>query len=274
MMPHWMPGMVWPASGACYALAAAGHLLWARGILKNTRIGKTFVLLAGLLHAAELVRLAMASGMFPLYNFRNALVFFSLCIVLLYGALLIRYRFEILSFFTVVLVLFFILPTWLLPSPAPVADRPALHDWVTSMHIGLSVFSYAAFCLAALTACGYTVEHRRLKEKGRQAVLLRLPPLEMLEAIQPTLIIVGLASLGLGILSGFCWAYREGWSVLAEPKILMTVFVFVMYGLLILARRRLSVSSRLFSALVVAGFLICLVSFFVLNAVSGGRHQF
>lgn len=268
-----MEKLFW-AAGICYVLAAAGHLLWARGILKNTRIGKSFLLLAAILHAAELVRLAMFSGMFPLYNLRNALVFFSWCVVLLYGALLVRYRFEILSFFTVVLVLFFILPTWLLPNPPPITDRPALHDWVTSMHIGLSVFSYAAFCLAALTACGYIVEHRRLKEKGRQAVVLRLPPLEMLETIQPRLIIVGLATLGLGILTGFCWAYREGWSALAEPKILMTVFVFAMYSLLLLARRRLSVSSRAFSALVVTGFLICLVSFFVVNVVSGGRHQF
>ncbi|OGH60313.1 MAG: hypothetical protein A3G34_09725 [Candidatus Lindowbacteria bacterium RIFCSPLOWO2_12_FULL_62_27] len=262
------------AAGACYALAAAGHALWAKGLLKNARLGKTFLILAGLMHGAELVRLGAASGMFPLYDLRNALMFFSWCIVLLYGALLLRYRFEILSFFTVLLALLFILPTWLIPSVPPAVDRPALRDWVTSIHIGLSVFSYAAFCLAALAACGYLVEYRRLKEKGRQAVILRLPPLEMLETMQPRLIGIGLGSLGGGILFGFCWAVREAWSVLAEPKVVMTGFVFALYAMLVPARKRAGLTSRQYSAIVVAGFLICLISFFAVNFISSGRHQF
>lgn len=261
-------------SGVCYFLAALGHLFWARDVLKNTRIGKTFLLLAFCLHSAELSRLASASGMFPLYNLRNALVFFSWCIVLLYGALLIRHRFEMLSFFTVVLVLLFIFPTLLIPNTPPSADRPALRDWVTSLHIGLSVFSYATFCLAALTACGYLVEHRRLKEKGRQAVILRLPPLEMLEKIQIKMIRCGLSTLGVGILTGFCWAYRESWAALVEPKILMTGFVFAMYLFLATAKSRGGVSSRKFSAMVILGFLICLTSFFLLNFLPHGQHQF
>lgn len=268
-----MDNLYWAAS-LCYVLAAAGHLLWARDILKNARIGKIFLILGCFLHGSELFHQAQLSGMFPIYNIRNALVYFSWCIVLLYGAMLLRYRFEILSFFTVVLVLFFILPTWTLSNPPPTVDRPALRDWVTSIHIGLSIFSYAAFCLAALTAGGYLVEHRRLKEKGKQAVILRMPPLEMLETMQTKLIGYGLITLGMGILFGACWAIREEWSVLAEPKVLMTGFVFLMYLALMTARRRLAMSSRRFSKAVVAGFLVCLISFFVVNYIAGGRHQF
>lgn len=255
-------------------LAAAGHFLWAKDILKNARIGKAMLILAFGFHTAELVAQAQASGMFPLYNFRNALLFFSWCIVLLYGTLLVRYRFELLSFFTVVLVVVFILPIELLPNPIPEADRPALHDWVTSFHIGLSIFSYATFCLAALTAGGYLVEHRRLKERGASAVVLRLPPLEMLETIQGKMLRCGLATLGTGMLFGACWAFREKWSVIREPKILMTLFVFALYLSILIARCRYQISSRRFSKLLVLGFLICLISFFAVNHFSGGSHHF
>ena len=125
-----------------------------------------------------------------------------------------------------------------------------------------------------MTACGFLVEHRRLKEKSKQAVILRLPPLEMLETIQTKMTHCGITTLGMGILTGFCWAYREGWSVLTDPKILMTVGVFLMYLAMALAHRRLGFSSRRYSALVIAGFVICLISFFTLNFLSHGRHHF
>lgn len=262
------------AAGICYLLAAVGHFLWATERLKNTRLGKTFLLIAFFLHTAELWRAGVSSGMFPLYNVRNALIFFSWCIMLLYGANLIRHRFEMLSFFTVLLVIFFILPTALIPNPPPLVDRPALRDWVTSMHIGLSIFSYATFCLAALAACGFLVEHGRLKGKNKMAVLLKLPPLEILETIQIKMVNCGLSTLGLGILFGFCWAFREEWSVLAEPKILMTGFVFLMYLAFAVARARFGISSRRFSGGLVAGFLVCLVSFFVMNYFFHGKHHF
>lgn len=268
-----MDKLFWLA-GLCYLLAAIGHLLWARDILKNTRIGKTFLILAFVLHSCELIRQGHLSGMFPIYNLRNALVYFTWCIVLLYGALLVRHRFEMLSFFTVVLVFVFILPTALLGNPPPTAELPALRDWVTALHIGLSVFSYATFCLAALVACGYLVEHRRLKEKNRAAVILRLPPLEMLDTIQTKMVNCGLTTLGIGILAGFCWATRSAWSVLAEPKILMTCAVFILYLALSQARKKMGLTTRGYSAAVITGFLVCLASFFLMNFLSHGRHHF
>ncbi len=257
-----------------YFLAAAGHFLWARDVLKNARIGKAFLILAFGLHTLELFRLGQQSGMFPVYNLRNALVFFSWCVVLLYGALLVRYRFEMLSFFTVVLVIVFILPPMVIPNPDPPTDRPALRDWVTSVHIGLSLFSYAAFCLASLSACGYLVEHRRLKQKSPAAMILRLPPLEMLDILQSRLVRFGLAALGLGIVAGFCWATREEWSVLAEPKILMTVGVFLLYLGLAFFRHRSILSSRGYSWAVMTGFCACLISFLIVNLFFHGQHRF
>ncbi len=268
-----MDKLFWMAS-LFYFLAAAGHFLWAKEILKNARIGKAFLILAFVLHSAELLRQGLITGMFPLFNLRNAVLFFSWCVVLLYGALLIRHRFELLSFFTVVLILVFILPAALIPNTAPSGDRPALRDWVTALHIGLSVFSYAAFCVAALAACGYLVEHRRLKNKDAGAVVLRLPPLEMLDTIQTKSIRCGLSTLGLGTLTGFCWAVRESWAVLVEPKILMTGFVFVIYLFLALIRRRPGISTRKYAGAVIAGFIVCLASFFIINFISSGKHQF
>ncbi len=268
-----MEKLFWLA-GLCYLLAAVGHWLWARDVLKNARIGKTFLIFAFILHSGELIWQGQLSGMFPLYNLRNAMVYFTWCIVLLYGALLVRHRFEMLSFFTVVLVFVFILPTALINNPPPASELPALRDWVTSLHIGLSVFSYATFCLAALAACGYVVEHQRLKEKNKSAVILRLPPLEMLDTIQTKMVHCGLSTLGLGILAGFCWAKRGGWALLAEPKILMTCFVFMLYLALSQARRKLVLSSRGYSVAVVTGFLVCLASFFLVNFLPHGRHHF
>ncbi|MBI4178112.1 cytochrome c biogenesis protein CcsA [bacterium] len=265
---------IFMGAGICYALAALGHLLWARNFLKNARIGKLFLALAFLLHSVELLRQGSLAGAFPLYNLRNAVMFFSWCIVLLYGALLTRHRFELLSFFTVVLVLVFIFPVFLIAPTVPPADRPALADWVTSLHIGLSVFSYATFCLASLAAAGYLVEYRRLKAKAPAAVVLRLPPLEMLESIQVKMIRCGLSTLGLGILAGFCWATRESWSVLVEPKVLLTAAVFLMYLALALSRRGWRGSSRAYSVVVLAGFFICLVSFFIVSVWFSGSHRF
>lgn len=255
-----------------YCLAAFVHLLWAKGVVSNARAGKLFLVVGFLFHTMEIGFRAHAIGAFPIINPRTTYVFFSWCVVLIYGANLIRHRFEVLSFFTVILTIVFILPASFMPDGGMPPGRPALRNWVTALHITLSILSYAMFCLAALAASGYVFEHWRLKKKRKDAVLLKLPPLETLDVIQTRMVRCGAATLGLGILSGYCWAWREGWRFISEPKVLVTIGIFACYVAMAVSKQRAQVSSRLYAVGIVIMSVLCIISLYAVNV--GPQHTF
>ena len=62
--------------------------------------------------------------------------------------------------------------------------------------------------LAFAAAVLYLLEDRRLKAKKLAGVVLRLPPLDVLERAEHRFLLAGFPLLTIGILTGTLWAYK------------------------------------------------------------------
>ena len=105
--------------------------------------------------------------------------------------------------------------------------RPTI--WLP-IHLLLLFAGVAGFALSAAVGAVYLYVHRALKER-RFAVLARFPSLDALDRIQFRAMLFGFVALSLGIAAGGALAaasFTESWAL--DPKVLYTVFVWLVYG--------------------------------------------
>jgi len=103
----------------------------------------------------------------------------------------------------------------------------------------------------------------------------QLPSLEVLESMSFRATILGFAFLSLAILVGFIWLPRafESFSY-ADPKLLVTVSIWLLYGIGFSARTIGRWQGRRVVILALCGFAIVFLSMTVVNVFFSGFHNF
>ncbi len=118
-------------------------------------------------------------------------------------------------------VLPFILVFFLAAHLAP-ADRlspPAAHGVVFAFHVTLSILAYAAFALSFVLSLIFLGEERLLRSHKLGEVVWRLPPLELLDQMSRSSVLVGLISIAIGTTLGFVSVDRlPGQNSFYDPK--------------------------------------------------------
>ena len=94
-------------------------------------------------------------------------------------------------------------------------------------HIVTSLASYVSFCVAAVLALMYVVQHRRLKRKQFDVAFRKIPSLELLDNVAAAWTLAGCVALVLGALTG--WVQRAGHtgSVSSLVPLFLVLAVFV-----------------------------------------------
>ena len=99
--------------------------------------------------------------------------------------------------------------------------------WLT-FHITLSFIGYAGWVVAAAAGFMYLLQFRELKDKRMGAVFQFFPPLNTLDRLSEWSLVVGFASLTLGILLGWAWTVRfEPDLGLTDPKVLWGILAWL-----------------------------------------------
>jgi len=108
--------------------------------------------------------------------------------------------------------------------------------------------------------------------RGRGA-LWHLPSLETLDRVSHTCLKWGLVLLTLGIMSGIVWAH-EAWAGVwsRDPKLLFTLFVWVLYVVLLQGRMTAGWRGRWAAQLTIAGFTVIVISLAGVNVLGLGIH--
>lgn len=143
----------------------------------------------------------------------------------------------------------------------PVTQFPdLLRSPLFGLHAGSAVLGYAALGLSAVYGVLSLLLHRALKRRLFGVVFDRLPSLDVLTRMSLSAATVGTGFLGAAIALGMVWASREFPGFLSDPKVVMTVLVWLAYLAVLVAHRAFHWSRRRAIGFSLAAFALLLVS--------------
>jgi ABC-type uncharacterized transport system permease subunit len=120
-------------------------------------------------------------------------------------------------------------------------------SWLVA-HIVALLLAYAALCFSLLASVFYLLQERRLKSKSREgkSPLDWLPPLDTLERIAHATLEFGFPCMTVGLVIGSALAQETalGAAYFADPKVIASFVMWVVYVALLLIRRGAGLRGR------------------------------
>ena len=155
-----------------------------------------------------------------------------------------RYRTVSFGIFLLpVAVLFTIVPAFR-PGHETISYPFVRTGWLM-LHIVLLLAAYAALFLSLIASLLYLIQERRLKQKKAESRRGWLPPLETLDQIGLNSLRFGLPCMTAGLLIGSVLALQTiGLTFFADPKVLLSVAMWIAYILMIFIRSHSGLRGR------------------------------
>lgn len=258
-----------------YLLVAAAYgLVFFAGNARASRAATPALRGTAVLHLAYLTGLALRFGQFPAATVAQALSIVAFAVAVVYAFVEWHGRERATGFWMVSLVFFFQLLASVLNRPNP-PDREIFHDPFFAIHVSLALLGYAAFVVAAVYAFLFLQLYRDLKAGRFSTFFGKLPPLEALERMMIGALSAGFLTLTGAVVTGAFWAeglYHNGW--LRDPKILVTLATWVLYGAALLLRRLRRWQGRQTALASLAGLGVILFSLVAVNFFFTDFHGF
>lgn len=139
-----------------------------------------------------------------------------------------------------------------------VLSYPLLHTGWLFLHVALLLAAYAALLISLIASVLYLVQERRLKQKRTSQARSWLPPLETTDQIALKALLFGLPCMTAGLLIGSVVALQTiGPAFFADPKVLLSLAMWLAYMLMIFIRRHSGLRGR--RAVYLSGFVFLVV---------------
>lgn len=141
---------------------------------------------------------------------------------------------------------------------AEILHYPLLHTGWLLLHVALLLAAYAALVISLIASALYLVQERRLKQKRATQARTWLPPLETTDQIALKALLFGLPCMTAGLLIGSVVALETiGPAFFADPKVLLSLAMWVVYVAMIFIRRHSGLRGR--RAVYLSGFVFLIV---------------
>jgi len=224
----------------------------------KARQAQTVFLLTLGLHTALLLLLAVRFQRCPLGTQGEALLFMAWMLAIMHAVSERSAATRRMGFFILLPILFTAIPSLFLLGRdfSGIAERPS--SWLI-FHIVASLVSYASYSLAAILAWLYLLLHRRLKQKRFDLTFRKLPPLDKLDRLSAWWAALGTLTMILSCIIGFWWilhASVEG----MKAREFAIYFVLAVFSFTEISRRAFGWRGKRHAQLVIAGFLILLLT--------------
>lgn len=198
-----------------------------------------------------------ARGACPLIGMGEILVFLAWSLTLFYLIVGPAYRLSLLGLFSAPVVVVFqgvaLIPGVLDMNPQAVAETNAWRE----THSAMSVLSYGAFALAAVSSVMFMVLNRQLKDHHLASGLFRnMPPIHEVLVSARRLLWLGSGMLTVGVVAGFMME-SKGFSA----HLIAAVIVWLAYAALIAVAQFRGLTGKSFSQLTVFLFIVSLSVF-------------
>ncbi len=157
----------------------------------------------------------------------------------------------------------------------PAKVPPALDNPGFVMHAWMNIMAYSGFFLSFLFSILYLVMRSELKAHNPGWLSRRLPSMQTLDIMSAHSTTVGFVLLTAGLIAGAFWAKSQwGYFFKADPKLLASVAVWLIYGAYMLVRAFRVGSYRLLAFLSVFGFCAIIFSFVLVHGLGQSVHRF
>lgn len=153
--------------------------------------------------------------------------------------------------------------------------KEVLRNKLLGTHVSSALIGYVGLAIAAMYGFLYIMLYHNIKAKRFNAYYLKLPNLEILERMTTISITIGFIFLGIAIAVGMVWLPRafETFSYY-DPKLIVTVCIWALYGIGLFARKYYSLRGRRFMILAIVGFGISFFSLTIGNLYFTSFHNF
>ena len=232
-----------------------------------------------LVHAAYLMLSAVVFEHVPTANMWESLTFIAFATALVYLVLEWRQGEQSTGVFLLGMVLLFqTLSSAFITHTRDVPD--ILRSPMFAVHVTAALLGYVALAISAIYGVMYLLQYRQLKKKQVGLLFQRLPNLEALSRLNVGALGFGWLGLTVAIVAGAVWAVSlqaegriEG-SFLTDPKFLLTVALWVLYGLALGGRYMLRWANRTLATASIVGFALMLASSLTVTLVLRSFHDF
>jgi len=232
-----------------------------------------------LIHAAYLALAATAFRHMPTANTWESMSFIAFAVALVYLVLEWRQAERSTGVFLLAATLLF-----QTLSSAFVTHTRAVPEILRSpmfaVHVTAALVGYVALAVSAVYGLMYLLQYRQLKQQHVGLLFQRLPNLEILSRLNVGALALGWIGLTIAILAGAVWATMlqlsgrlEG-SFITDPKFLLTVGLWVLYGLCLGGRYLLRWANRTLATVSIVGFALMLASSLMVTLVLPSFHDF
>ena len=157
--------------------------------------------------------------------------------------------------------------------------KSILKDPIFNLHVTTSVFGYAALMLAAIYGGLYLLLYRAIRRNEFGAIFEHIPSLERLERYGLRATAFGFIFLTLSIALGALLYSRIPLGVstsqfLVDPKVLMTLLVWLVFGVTLLVRKVMHIEGRRLVLFWMSGFALTVISMTIINWIGTSFHSF
>lgn len=143
------------------------------------------------------------------------------------------------------------------------------------LHVTAALLGYAAITISAVYGFLFLMLYHEIKANKFGVIYKKLPTLETLEKMSLASVELAFVLLGLAIAVGFVWLPKAFTDFsYADPKLIGTLGVWILYGVGILAKRSGGWTGRKVMILSVCGFAMAIFSLTVVNVFFSGFHKF
>jgi len=257
-----------------YALSFALYLIFLNtGKALTGRLG-TLLLAGGLVtHYFALLERSRGLHTVPYHDLYGSMSLFGWLLALTYLGLELYHRQRSVGALVLPFILVFFVAAHL--APADKLSPPDAHGPTFAFHVALSILAYSAFALSFVLSLLFLGEERLLRNHQLGDVVWRLPPLELLERMSRSSVLVGLVSITIGTALGFLWVDRlsDKYSFY-DPKYAITLLVLLLYLAYFRLARTTAWRGARASKLCVFNFVIVFLSFTVVNFYLSHSHRY
>jgi ABC-type transport system involved in cytochrome c biogenesis permease subunit len=237
-------------------------------------IGATSCLVIGLvLHYLALLARSRQIHAVPYDDLFGSLSLFAWLIAATYLGLEALHRRRVVGPFVLPIVLVVFLLAHL-PAARPIKTPPAQGP-LFAFHVTLNILAYSAFAISFVLSIIFLIQNQRLRGHKLGVVGWRFPALEVLDRMTRSSVIIGCASLAVGMTAGLIWAHRlQGRYWDGDPKVIVTVLILLIYlGYTFLAGTAAWRGARA-SALCIFNFMFVIFSYSIVNRYLSHFHRY
>jgi cytochrome c-type biogenesis protein CcsB len=253
------------------SMAFAAHVARPGG--RMGRVGAAALAAGFIAHTGGILARLYALGLLPVTTFGEGLSFFSWLVVGTFAVISGRYRLTVLGAVVSALAFSLSLAGVMLYDGGSVVPNALRSPWLP-VHVTLAFLGNAVFAVAFAVSVVYLVQENLLKSRRPGWMITRLPSLEQLDRLNYSCLAWGFPILTLGMLSGGIWAvnaWGRFWSW--EPRELLSLLTWSIYGGLLLYRLMSGLRGRRAASLTIIGFSLVVISYLSVNLLPiAGKH--